>query len=72
MLDLKIVDEKGAGLPANQRGELLVRGTSVFSGYWNRPEVNAEVFVDGWFHAGDVAYLDDEGFLFHRRPDQRS
>ena len=49
---------------AGERGELLVRGTSVFRGYWNRPEVNAEVFIDGWFRTGDVAYLDDEGFLF--------
>jgi long-chain acyl-CoA synthetase len=43
---------------------LLVRGTSLFRGYWNRPEVNQEVFVDGWFRTGDVAYLDDEGYLF--------
>jgi long-chain acyl-CoA synthetase len=64
VLDLKIVDEAGNTLPAGQRGELLVRGTSVFRGYWNRPEVNAEAFTDGWFHTGDVAYLDDEGFLF--------
>ena len=64
VLDLKIIDEKGHGLPAGERGELLVRGTSVFRGYWNRPEVNAEVFIDGWFRTGDVAYLDDEGFLF--------
>ena len=64
VLDLKIVDEAGATLPAGERGELLVRGTSVFAGYWNRPEVNAEVFVDGWFKTGDVAYLDDEGFVF--------
>jgi long-chain acyl-CoA synthetase len=64
VLDLKIIDEKGRGLPSGERGELLVRGTSVFRGYWNRPEVNAEVFIDGWFRTGDVAYLDDEGFLF--------
>ncbi|HEY5008971.1 MAG TPA: class I adenylate-forming enzyme family protein [Caulobacteraceae bacterium] len=64
VLDLKIIDEKGKGLPAGERGELLVRGTSVFRGYWNRPEVNAEVFIDGWFRTGDVAYLDSEGFLF--------
>ena len=64
VLDLKIIDEKGHGLPSGERGELLVRGTSVFRGYWNRPEVNAEVFIDGWFRTGDVAYLDDEGFLF--------
>jgi long-chain acyl-CoA synthetase len=64
VLDLKIIDEKGAGLPTGERGELLVRGTSVFRGYWNRPEVNAEVFIDSWYRTGDVAYLDDEGYLF--------
>jgi long-chain acyl-CoA synthetase len=64
VLDLEIVDAEGRELPAGERGELLVRGTSVFQGYWNRPEVNEEVFVDGWFRTGDVAFLDDEGFLF--------
>jgi long-chain acyl-CoA synthetase len=64
VLDLKVIDEAGKALPAGERGELLVRGASVFGGYWNRPEVNAEVFIDGWFRTGDVAYLDDEGFLF--------
>ena len=65
VLQLKVVDELGAELPAGQRGELLVRGTSMFAGYWNLPEANASAFVDGdWFRTGDVAYLDDEGFLF--------
>ena len=64
VLDLKIIDEQGNTLPAGERGELLVRGTSVFFGYWNRPDVNANLFDDGWFKTGDVAYLDDEGFLF--------
>ena len=64
VLELKIVDEQGAELPAGERGELLVRGTSMFIGYWNRPEINARVFEDGWFRTGDVAYLDDEGYLF--------
>ena len=64
VLDLRIIDEAGHTLPAHGRGELLVRGTSVFRGYWNRPDVNAQAFVDGWFRTGDVAYLDDEGFLF--------
>lgn len=64
VLDLKVIDEQGNTLPAGERGELLVRGTSVFFGYWNRPEVNATLFDDGWFRTGDVAYLDDEGFLF--------
>jgi len=65
VLQLKVIDEAGNTLAAGQSGELLVRGTSMFQGYWNRPEVNAQSFVDGdWFRTGDVAYLDDEGFLF--------
>jgi len=64
VLDLRIVDETGEVLPAGRRGELQVRGTSVIRGYWNRPDANAEVFVDGWLRTGDVAYLDDEGFLY--------
>jgi long-chain acyl-CoA synthetase len=64
VLQLKVVDDTGQELPAGQRGELLVRGTSVFGGYWNRPEATAQAFVGDWFRTGDVAYLDDEGFLF--------
>jgi hypothetical protein len=65
VLDLRVVDERGQPLPAGERGELLVRGTSLFQGYWNRPEANAQAFVDGdWFRTGDVAYFDDEGFVF--------
>ena len=64
VLSLKVVDELGEALPAGERGELLVRGTSVFSGYWNRPEANASAFVDGWFRTGDVALIDDDGFVF--------
>ncbi|HEX4302529.1 MAG TPA: class I adenylate-forming enzyme family protein [Rhizomicrobium sp.] len=64
VLELKVVDEAGHALPAGARGELLVRGTSLFKGYWNRPDLNNMLFEDGWFRTGDVAYLDDEGFLF--------
>jgi long-chain acyl-CoA synthetase len=44
-------------------GELLVRGPSVFKGYWNRPDETREAFVDGWFKTGDIAQLDAEGYL---------
>ncbi len=64
VLELAIVDEAGNHLPAGERGELLVRGTSLFVGYWNRPDVDAEVFAHGWFRTGDIAYLDDDGYLF--------
>jgi long-chain acyl-CoA synthetase len=64
VLDLRIVDDSGVELPRGERGELHVRGTSVFRGYWNRPDANAEAFDGEWLRTGDVAYLDDEGFLY--------
>ena len=64
VLDLKVVDEGGASLAPGQRGELMVRGASLFRGYWNRPEVDAEVFDGDWFRTGDMAFIDDEGFVF--------
>jgi long-chain acyl-CoA synthetase len=64
VLDIKIVDERGARVTSGGRGELLIRGASVFKGYWNRPRVNAEVFTDDWFHTGDVATIDEEGFVY--------
>jgi long-chain acyl-CoA synthetase len=64
-LELKIVDEAGREVPTGKRGELLVRGTAMFNGYWNRPEVNAEMIdADGWFRTGDIALFDEEGYLF--------
>ncbi len=44
-------------------GEVLVRGPSVFHGYWNRPEESSPAFVDGWFKTGDIGNLDADGFL---------
>ncbi len=64
VLDLRVVDEDGTPLPANARGELQIRGTSLIRGYWNRPDANAATFVDGWLKTGDVATLDDEGYLY--------
>ena len=64
-VDLRVVDEMGAPLPAGERGELQVRGSIMFDEYWNRPDAMAESFAeDGWFRTGDVASLDEDGLLF--------
>jgi long-chain acyl-CoA synthetase len=64
VLDLRIVDEDGKELPTGERGELQIRGSSIFRGYWNRPDADAETFVNGWMRTGDVATLDEDGFLY--------
>ena len=64
ILEVAIIDEEGNHLPKGEKGELIIRGTSMFREYWNRPDANAETFIGRWFRTGDVAYLDDEDFLF--------
>jgi long-chain acyl-CoA synthetase len=49
--------------PATGVGELLIRGQNVVAGYWNLPDKTAETFVDGWLHTGDMARIDNEGFV---------
>jgi long-chain acyl-CoA synthetase len=63
--DAKIVDLlTGADLPEGVPGELLIRGPQVMSGYWNRPEETAAAMTGGWFHTGDVAQMDGDGYFF--------
>ena len=64
VMEARIVGEDETDQPAGGHGELWVRGGNVFRGYLNRPEANAESLTDGWFHTGDIGYLDEDGFLF--------
>jgi steroid-24-oyl-CoA synthetase len=65
VLDVRIVDPHNKPVPTGQRGELQIRGASIMRGYWRNPAANAKEFVDGdWFKTGDVAIIDDEGFVF--------
>ncbi|MBR0751501.1 AMP-binding protein [Bradyrhizobium jicamae] len=60
---LAIVGEDRHLLSAGERGEIWIRGPTVFSGYLDAPELNQAAFVDGWFRTGDIGSLDEEGFL---------
>jgi len=63
-MEVKVVDEDGKSLAAGVEGELLVRGPQVLQGYWQRPEATAEVLdADGWFRTGDVAIVQQYGFI---------
>lgn len=59
-----VVDLKLDGvLPGSDVGELLMRGPNVVKGYWNKPEATAETFAGGWLRTGDMARLDEQGFV---------
>ena len=60
---MRFVDDDGHDVPKGVGGELIVRGPQVTDGYLNRPEDDALAFRDGWFHTGDIARVDDDGYL---------
>jgi long-chain acyl-CoA synthetase len=61
----RIVDESNPRLPvpAGQRGELVIYGPQVFQGYWNQPEMTAQVLLGGWLRTGDIAVMSPDGFF---------
>ncbi len=61
---LKIMDNNGQECATGQVGEIYTRGNNVFNGYINQDGLNDEVLAEGWFHTGDLGYLDDEGYLY--------
>ena len=64
--DARIMDlESGTReLPVGESGELVVKGPQVMKGYWNREEETAETLRDGWLYTGDIAYMDEDGYVF--------
>ena len=64
-VDVRLVDGEGADVLVGDPGEILVKGPNVFQGYWNDAEATRGcIDEDGWLHTGDIALVDDEGFLF--------
>ncbi len=62
--EAKCVDGQGNTVPNGTPGELWVRGACVIKGYLNRPEATLEAITDGWLHTGDIAYMDDDEFIY--------
>ena len=62
--EVACVDDAGHPVPAGEVGELWVRGAQVIKGYINRPDATADSITDGWLHTGDIARVDEDGFIF--------
>jgi long-chain acyl-CoA synthetase len=60
--DIEVLDRIDF-MPSGERGEIVIRGHNIFSGYLNRPEATAEAVIDGWFRSGDVGIKDEDGFI---------
>lgn len=61
---VRIVDDAGAEVPPEAAGEIIVKGPTVFTRYWNNPHATAASLRDGWFHTGDLGKRDAEGFIY--------
>jgi long-chain acyl-CoA synthetase len=63
-VELRLVDDNGVESSPGEIGEIEIRGENLMKGYWRRPEATAEAITDGWFHTGDLATVDEDGYYF--------
>jgi len=63
-VEMKVVDENDQEVPQGEVGEIVIRGHNVMKGYWQRPEATEEAMRGGWFHSGDMARVDEDGYFF--------
>lgn len=61
--EVKLIDDEGEEVPPGEPGELCVKGPQVMLGYWQRPDATDEIMHDGWLRTGDIAVMDEEGFM---------
>jgi fatty-acyl-CoA synthase len=61
---VRLVGDDGRDVPPGAAGEIIVKGPTVFAGYWDNPTATAEALRNGWFHTGDLGRRDEEGFLY--------
>ena len=63
-IEIKLVNDKGNEVENGEIGEIAFKGCNVMKGYYNNPKGTAEVLIDGWLHSGDLAIMDEDGFIF--------
>jgi len=63
-VDVRVVDPSGHDLPPGEIGEVVVRGPNVMLGYWNKPEQTADALRHGWYHSGDLGFMNAQGYVF--------
>ncbi|MFJ4293703.1 acyl-CoA synthetase [Cupriavidus sp. NPDC089707] len=63
-VETRIVDETMRDVPPGELGEIVHRSPQLLTEYWDKPEQTAEAFAGGWFHSGDLGYMDAEGYLY--------
>lgn len=63
-VECRIFNESGQELPVREVGEIVIKGPNVMAGYWKNPEATTQAIRDGWFYSGDLAYKDEDGYIF--------
>jgi long-chain acyl-CoA synthetase len=63
-VDVRVLDPDDNPVASGTWGEICIKGPNVMLGYWNRPEESAQALRGGWFHSGDIGYVDAEGYVF--------
>jgi long-chain acyl-CoA synthetase len=63
-VEMKVVDDDGGDVETGEVGEIVIKGPNVMKGYWHREEATADSIRDGWFHTGDMAKIDEDGYFF--------
>jgi long-chain acyl-CoA synthetase len=63
-VEMKVVDEDGNEVEQGEVGEIVIRGHNIMKGYWQRPDATEEAMRGGWFHSGDMAKTDEDGYFY--------